>query len=156
MERFPDVVGVASGILPFGWQQRLAESSRSPLPAGPVLFCGQLPFLDRSLRTLQTGVVAEDADHPFDDRAVLVYPPGGPGISAVDTLLRDPPAVDSASSRASPGTVPRPPPSLTRASAPPTSIHAGTTESSTHDWVIPRIDNRTGWPTLRGRRVAVR
>jgi hypothetical protein len=86
------------------------------------------------LRTLQIGVVAEDADDLFDDRAVLVYHPGGPGISAVNTLLRDPPAVDlsqftrvtwdgaTASSLADESFGPR-----------RRRFMPGTTESSTHD-----------------------
>lgn len=71
-----------------------ASFDASPSQTEPARLCGQLRFEDLAERTLQVGVVAERGDRPFEDRTVLIYHPGGPGMSPVDRLLADPPAVD--------------------------------------------------------------
>jgi pimeloyl-ACP methyl ester carboxylesterase len=43
---------------------------------------------------VQAVVLADSGHDPLADRTVLVYHPGGPGISAYQTLLSDPPPID--------------------------------------------------------------
>lgn len=63
-------------------------------PAGPAHLCAHVTFADRAERVLQVAVIAESAHDPFANRQLLVYHPGGPGISAVATMLADPPNID--------------------------------------------------------------
>lgn len=59
-------------------------------------YCLQLE-LDRSVdrtQIIQVLVLANQAAEPLRNRIALVYHPGGPGLSAVSTMLQDPPNVD--------------------------------------------------------------
>ena len=75
------------------------EAPASTLAAdGLFHLCGQLT-IERTLgwlRTIQVAVVSNRATDPLQQRNVLVFHPGGPGISAVNELLSSPPDVDYA------------------------------------------------------------
>ncbi len=61
-------------------------------------FCAQVTVRDSMgfERILQLLLVSDQERDPLADRRVLVYHPGGPGVSAVELTGQDPPAVDLA------------------------------------------------------------
>ncbi len=73
------------------------ETPASTLVANDLFrHCGQLT-IERTpgwLRTIQVAVLSNRATDPLQQRNVLVFHPGGPGISAVNELLSSPPDVD--------------------------------------------------------------
>lgn len=71
------------------------EGQEVPPAAPPGLFfhCGTL---GEGETAIEVAVVSDRAEGPLAGRRVLVYHPGGPGISPVETLLGDPPGVDYA------------------------------------------------------------
>lgn len=84
--------------------QRCGEvDSAGGLPGGGTTstaykFCLQIPLVDSvgTEQRIQVLLISDQASNPLADRTVLIYHPGGPGISAVDVLAGDPPPVDLA------------------------------------------------------------
>jgi pimeloyl-ACP methyl ester carboxylesterase len=73
-----------------------AAPPQDALPAlGLFPFCGQLSIAGANgARRIQVGLVANRQADPTIGRDILVFHPGGPGVSPVDALFRDPPDVD--------------------------------------------------------------
>lgn len=63
--------------------------------SGLTAFCGQLEMAGPTgTYAVQVGVLADRSADPLQGRRLLVYHPGGPGISTVRSLFGDPPDVD--------------------------------------------------------------
>lgn len=77
-------------------------STRSPAAdaatsaAATTAYCMQLVLQQSNKREqiVQVAVLSNQQGDPLGDRIPLVYHPGGPGLSAVQAMLADPPAVD--------------------------------------------------------------
>lgn len=63
---------------------------------GSTAYCMQLVLKQSNEREqiVQVVVLSNQLGDPLQDRIPLVYHPGGPGLSAVQAMLADPPAVD--------------------------------------------------------------
>jgi hypothetical protein len=59
-------------------------------------FCAQIEISESTgfKRAVQILVISDKRSDPIADRRILVYHPGGPGVSAVDAVAADPLAVD--------------------------------------------------------------
>jgi pimeloyl-ACP methyl ester carboxylesterase len=70
-----------------------APPAADPSP-GPFIYCLQLVGPNGADDVLQVVARSNQAQAPLADRRVLVYHPGGPGISPVATLVDDPLPID--------------------------------------------------------------
>lgn len=56
-------------------------------------YCMQIPSADPNM-PIQIGVLSTNSADPLTHRRLLIYHPGGPGVSAVSATFADPPEVD--------------------------------------------------------------
>ena len=82
---------------PFAAPAPLAPCAASldAVPDGLHRYCGRVVVtIGGRSRTVAVGVVSDRAVNPLAGRSVLVYHPGGPGLSPVQRLFDGPPTVD--------------------------------------------------------------